>query len=95
MQNIQKERKSALVKVKKYKSQWQEKLDENQSAQLFKVTSIINEQHKDILEEVLSSDKSNFLRKEWENDKQQHIESWKIKQRMVNLIVIHNYIMVT
>lgn len=26
---------------------------------------------------MLSSDKSDFLRKEWENDKQQHIEFWK------------------
>lgn len=68
VKNICKERKSATQKIIKYESQWRQKLDNDQSSQFL---SIIDQKHQDELQSVLSSDHSQLLRKEWENNKKE------------------------
>ena len=61
VKNICKEKTSAIHKIKKYESQWKQKLDDDQSSQLLKIMSIINEKHQDELGSVLSLDHSELV----------------------------------
>lgn len=82
--NTKKERAVGIHKVKKYESQWKLKFDDHQSSQLFNIMSIIDEQHKDELENILSSDKSKLLRQEWECDQKEHLDFCKDQTRNGN-----------
>ena len=75
------ERKALKRKVERYVLEWKNSLDDDQSLQLAKIMQIIEEKYEGDLQKIFNEAEQNNkclqLQKEWNQDKEDHLNFWE------------------
>ncbi len=85
VKNVMLERKAALKRLKKIDLAWRCNLDDQQSQELARIVDCIDAEHGDTLEQVLKESdpagKGDYLRKVWEQDRNERVSFWRDQAR--------------